>query len=92
MAPGVYTNSKMWNVLKKGEEKPGSYAAFPSRKQAIEWLNYKKEQHFFETGNMEQAEEKWGLNNFRFEETMVIYRNSIVDNFRVDFNDWNFEI
>ncbi len=92
MAQGVYTNSKMWNILRKGEENPSSYAAFPSRKKAIEWLNFKKEQYFFETGSMEEAERNWGVDNFRFEETMVIYRNSIVDNFNVDFNNWNFEI
>jgi hypothetical protein len=92
MAPGVYRNSKMWNVLRKGEENGGAYAAFTSRKFAIEWLNFKKEQHFFETGNMEEAEELWATDNFRFEESMVIYRNSIVDNFKVDFNDWNFEL
>lgn len=81
---------KMWNILSKDGK--NTYGAFGSRRVAIEYLNMKKEQHFFETGNMEEAEQKWGVDNFRFEENMMLDRGTTMRKFAPDLNTWNYDI
>lgn len=66
-------------------------ATFSSRKLCIEWLKFKKEQHFFETGSMEEAERIWGIDNFRFEQEAVIQRQELFKNFNPKMEDWDYQ-
>ena len=82
-----------WSIVDRNDNKTGVGGAFASRKQCIEYLNYKKEQHFFETGSMELAEEKWGIDNFNFEQCFVLNRETVLDKFpKIDLNKWDYDI
>lgn len=82
-----------WAIYDRSED-PNLYATFSTRKDCIKWLETKKEEYFFETGNMDLAEEKWGLSKFRFEEVFVLTRESFLNNFGpVKWEEmWNYDI
>lgn len=90
----TWGNWKTWAILIKDPE-TGDYtrliAAFSTRKLCEEYINFKKEQCFFETGSMDEAENRWGMNNFLIDYTMLLDRATIVQEFYpVDFGrDWS---
>jgi hypothetical protein len=81
-----------WSILGKND-KSKHLASFGSRQQCIKYLNYRKEECFFETGSMESAEEKWGLDNFVFEQTALINRESMLKHLpNIDLNSWSMDL
>jgi hypothetical protein len=82
----------VWNIIEK-ETGRGMLCAFLSRKECVDWLNLMKEQHFFETGSMEDAEEKWRLDKFTFEQSLLLRRETVMEHFPlVDLNNWDYDI
>lgn len=67
----------MWLIYNSSGNSIGS--AFSTRKMASEYIKMKREQHFFETGSMESAEQEWGESNFRFERVFALTENSIMN-------------
>lgn len=84
---------KTWSIIHNDSNQDRHMGSFVSRKKCIEYLKYRKEQHFFETGSMEEAEREWGLDKFKFEQTFVIPQDNVLRNFRgVDLNDWSMDL
>lgn len=88
----VWINWKTWSILRKSAN--GEYndhvATFGDRHRCEEYLNMKKEQHFFDTGSMDEAEKEWGMQNFLIDYTMILNRSTIARNFtKITFEEWN---
>lgn len=91
----TYRGHYLWSIRKKDDDSNVyAYACFASRKACLDWLKMKREEAFFETGSMDYAEEKWGDNNFSFEEVFAIDRQSFIRNFGSDHLGvkWNYDI
>lgn len=76
----TFTGYYLWSIITKDEE-PRIFACFGTRKACLNWLKMRREEAFFETGSMDYAEEKWGVDNFKFEEVFVMNRESFIKNF-----------
>lgn len=86
-----WKNWKTYTIFRKNNE--GKFvthvASFGSRKLCEDYLKYRKEKCFFETGSMEEAEEKWGMQNFLIDYSLVLDRQTICQNFdNIDFSYW----
>lgn len=84
---------RTWSIIYNDSTGDHHIGSFESRKRCIEYLKYRKELLFFDTGSMEEAERQWGLDNFKFEQTLVIPQDNVLSNFKgVDLNNWNMDL
>jgi len=82
----------VWNIIQKKDGR-GMLCAFLSRKECVEWLNLMKEQHFFQTGSIVDSEKEWGVDNFTFEQSLLLRRETVMENFPlIDLNTWDYDI
>lgn len=87
------TGWRTWSILQKNDE--GKYglhvATFATRTECRNYLKFKKEEHFFSTGSMEEAESMWNEDNFLIDYSLVVDRVSITNNFNSfdsDYTKW----
>lgn len=79
---------KIYNIVHK-RAKGTFYGAFATTEECNDFLKFKKEEHFFNTGNLIEADELWNPNNFIFDYGFSLDRNTIATTFiDVDFSEW----
>ena len=67
----------------------GYIASFPRQKYCHQFVKLMKEQHFFNNGSMDAAEEKWGENTYYIEYGVVIPQSCVATQFEnANFSEW----
>jgi len=79
----------MWSIHHKADM-DRCLGTFITREDCIEYIEFKKEQMFFETGNMDESNKKWDVQNFVFDNSFCLNRNSILSNFpNIELDKWS---
>lgn len=78
---------RVYNIHRKVDGNENYVASFPTRQRCHEYMKFQKEQHFFNTGSMEGAEEEYGENSYYIEYGFAINQTCIAT-YDVKFSDW----
>jgi hypothetical protein len=76
---------KVYNIHSK--ENDAYIASFPTRQRCHEYMKFQKEQYFFTTGSMEDAEEQYGENSYYIEYGFALVQTCVAT-YNVNFSDW----
>lgn len=84
---------KTWVIYRpvkdaEGKDRQFFVASFARRTECEEYLEFKKEQHFFETGSMDEAEKQWGKHNFIVDYCYVMDRVTTMQQLKVTPEQW----
>jgi hypothetical protein len=77
---------KTWVIYRS--EDTTIVGCFPNRSLCREYLKFKKEQYFFETGSMEDAEKEWGEENFIIDYSLTLDRVTVFSNYSIKCEAW----
>lgn len=76
---------RVYSIIRKHND---SYvASFPTHHRCHEYMKFRKEQLFFDTGNMEEAEKEYGQSQYYIAYSFALEQSSIAL-FAVNFSDW----
>lgn len=78
---------RTWTIYRADTNQP-IVGSFNKRSLCREYLKFKKENCFFETGSMDEAEAQWGESNFIIDYSITIDRTSVFKNFNTNCEDW----
>jgi len=76
---------KVYNILLK--ENDDFVASFSTQQRCHEFMKMLKEQHFFDTGSMDDAEEEYGENSYYIEYGFSLTQTSVAS-WGVKFSEW----
>jgi hypothetical protein len=76
---------KVYNIIFK--ENDGFVASFGRQQRCHEFMKMMKEQHFFDTGSMDDAEEEYGENSYYIEYGFALTQTSVAS-WGVKFSEW----
>jgi hypothetical protein len=76
---------KVYNILLK--ENDGFVASFGTQQRCHEFMKMLKEQHFFDTGSMDDAEEEYGENSYYIEYGFSLIQTSVAS-WGAKFSEW----
>ena len=78
---------KVYNIHRKVNGNENYVASFPTHQRCHEYMKLMKEQHFFNTGSMDDAEEQYGENLYYIEYGFAL-NQPCVAKYDVKFSDW----
>jgi hypothetical protein len=77
-----------WGIYDTQSDSDYPIAAFWSKAKCWQYIDFMKQEVFFATGSMEEAEKAWDRNRYTVERTVVCSKKDTAKYFYENFDKW----